>query len=131
MVTIIVFASSLFVALVLVFIKYMELRNGNKNIILKFISKLDSKSNELVSAFKFKNLQLIQSIRYIVLVQIKKVVKDFFYETQDKILNEYKVRQSIMMGRKEIIGNGSASFYLKKITEDRSNGDKGKIEESL
>lgn len=128
MTTVIIFASSLFVATILVIIKYMELRSGSKNIALKFISRLDAKSNQLVSFIEFKNLQLIQSIRYIVLVQLKKAAIDLFCKIQEKILNEYKVRQSIMMGRKEILGNGAASFYLKKITEHKGNVEKGSIE---
>jgi hypothetical protein len=131
MATVIIFASSLFMASILVFIKYMELRSGTKNIALKFISRLDSKANQLVSAIKFKNLQLMQSVRYIVLVQSKIVFKNFLNKATERILNEYKMRQSIIMGHREIVGNGSASFYLKKITENKGNVERGKIEESL
>ena len=129
MATLIVFASSLLMASVLVLIKYMELRNGTKNIILKFISQLDSKCNMLVHNLKFRILQLIQSIRYIVLVQSKVISRDLFLKVEGKIIKKYKAqRDAIIMGHKQIAGNGSASFYLKKITEHKGNGEKGKIE---
>lgn len=131
MATIVVFASSLSLASVLVLIKASELKHEKKNILLKLINKLDSKLNEFVPFLRFKSFQLIQSIRYLILVKMKKIAEDLFHKVKEKILNEYKIRQGVIMGHKEIIDNGSASFYLRKITEGKSNGRKGKIEESL
>jgi hypothetical protein len=131
MATIIIFACSLFIASVLVLIKAIELKRGVKNTILKFIGRFDAKSHQLVSAVKFKSLQLIQSIRYIILVEAKRVAEDLLHKTKEKALNEYRIRQNMMMGQKEIVSRGSVSFYLKKITEHKGGGVKGKIEESL
>ncbi|OHA87198.1 MAG: hypothetical protein A3A96_02585 [Candidatus Zambryskibacteria bacterium RIFCSPLOWO2_01_FULL_39_39] len=128
MATVVVFASSLFVTLSLVSLKALELNSGKKNFVLKLISKLDNGTEKLVSILKFKILQLIQSVRYIVLVEAKKVISDLFYDTQERILNEYRIKQDIMMGRKEVLNKGSVSFYLKKIAENKGNGEKGKIE---
>lgn len=128
MATIVIFASSLSIASVLVLIKASELKHEKKNILLKLINQLDSKLNKLVPFLKFRSLQLIQSIRYLVLVKMGKIAKDLFCKAQEKILNEYKIRRGVIMGHKEIASNGSASFYLRKITEGKSNSRKGKIE---
>ena len=131
MATIVVFASSLFIASAFVSVKAVELKYGRKNIILRLIGKFDSKCDNCVSGFKFKGLQLVQSVRYIVLVQIKEICKDLFKKAEEKIISEYKKRRDVVMGKKDIADKGSVSFYLKKITEDKSNGEKGKIEDSL
>ncbi|MFA6270130.1 MAG: hypothetical protein WC657_02885 [Candidatus Paceibacterota bacterium] len=132
MTTIIVFAFSLFVVLILVLLKAIELKYGKKNILLKLIYKLEPSSIKLVAFLKFKSLQLIQSVRYIVLVEMKEMITYFFDQTHDKIMNEYKKRQEvILVGKKNIINKGSVSFYLKKITEDKGSNERGKIEEIL
>jgi hypothetical protein len=132
MATIIIFASSLFVALVLITLKAFELRCGKKNFALSCICKLDSKSENLVSRLKLMWLQISQSVRYIVLVQTRKICKDLLEKIETRITNEFRARQNaIMMGHKEIMNKGSVSFYLKKIAEHKSNGGVGKIEESF
>ena len=131
MATIIVFASSLLVMLALIFFKAIELKCGKRNFVLSFICRLDSKLDKFISYLKFKALQLIQSVRYIALVQAKIVCKNLLEKVEEKIMNEYKIRQSAIMGHKNILDKGSASFYLKKITEGKSNGQKGKIEETM
>jgi hypothetical protein len=131
MATIVVFASSIFVASALVSAKAVELKCGKRNIILELISRLDAKSDKFVSYLRFKSLQLIQSIRYIFLVHSKIVLKNLFFEAEEKLIKEYKSIRDSVMGRKEIVGNGSASFYLKKITENKGSMVKGKIQETL
>lgn len=129
MATIIVFALSLFMASALVAMKAIELKKEKKNILLKLINKLDSRLINLVASLKFKSLQLIQSIRYIILVEAKRIGQEMFDRVQQKAISEYKKRQEvIIVGKKEIINKGSASFYLKKITEDKGSVGKGKIE---
>lgn len=131
MTTIVVFASSLFVALAFVSIKAIELKYGRKNIILELVGKFDQQCDYCVSSLKFRCLQFVQTIRYILFVQLKEIIKHFWNKIHEKIMHEYKIRQEIIMGRKEIVSNGSASFYLKKISEDKCNGGKGKIEDCL
>jgi len=131
MATIIVFFSSLLLATILVSMKARELKREKQNFLLGFISKLDPKSEKFIAFLKFKSLQTIQTIRYIILVETKEAIRSWFYDLQEKILNEYRVRHNIIMGQKEIAGHGSASFYLRKITEQKSNGHKGKIEGTL
>lgn len=132
MTTIVVFSSSLLVASALVLIKAVELRRGNKNILLGLISRLDNRLEKMVSNLKFRSLQLIQSFRYLVLVRVKEICKDCLRRMEEKAASELKKRQDvIMMGKKEIISKGSVSFYLKKITEDKGSGERGKIEDHL
>jgi hypothetical protein len=131
MTTIVVFVSSLFVALAFLGLKAVEIKYGKKNILLDLLSRFDLRTDKLISDLKFRSLQLIQSARYIVLVQTKAVCKKLLETVEEKIMDEYRARYTMIMGQKEIAGNGSASFYLKKISEDKSSGRKGKIEESL
>lgn len=131
MATIIVFCSSLFLAIALLVFKAIDIKYGSKNFILGLLSRLEGHFGKAVSVVKFKILQVVQSVRYIILVQIKEMSRHLFNKTHEKILNEYKMRQSIIMGQKEIAGNGSVSFYLKKITEHKGGSVRGKIEDSL
>lgn len=127
MATIVVFASSLSIASILVLVKAIELKFGRKNIFLELIRKLDNRAIAIISEVKFRNLQLIQTVRYIVLVQSKEVFRSFLDKIQEKIALEYRLRQEIVMGKRNITNRGSVSFYLKKITEEKGI-EKGKIE---
>lgn len=132
MATIVVFASSLSIASTLVVVKAIEIRSRNKNFLLRLLNKLDSGCEKCLSSLKFRTLQIIQTVRYILLVESKNIYKDLVYRLQERIAHELKVRhEMIMTGRKEITQKGSVSFYLKKITEEKGNGKRGKIEQSL
>lgn len=130
MTTVIIFASSLFMTLFLILIKALELKREKKNFFLKFISQLDAKSHELVAIFKFKSLQFIQIVRYLATIRAKEFFKNLLQKIIEKAINEYRARQkTIIMGRKEIGNNGSVSFYLKKISEDKNKNEKGRIDQ--
>jgi len=131
MATIVVFGSSLFIAVILLLIKGAELKYGSKNVFLRSLGRFDSKFEELVSNIKFRSLQIIQSVRYIIFVHAKEVTKDYLIKIEEKAVNEFKKRQDIIMGKKEIASKGSVSFYLKKITEVKKNEERGKIEDLL
>jgi hypothetical protein len=131
MATIVIFASSLLIASTLLITKAIELKYGRKNFFLEIINKLDSRSNKFIFDLRFRSLQFIQIIRYILLVQTKIVMKNLLDKVEERIMNEYKLKQSVIMGRRNIVDRGSVSFYLKKITEDKGHSGRGKIEESL
>jgi hypothetical protein len=130
MATIVVFASSLSVLSIFVFIKALDLKFGNENTLLKLIRKADKKSEELVSGLRFRMLQIVQTVRYIILVQVKAYFKELVQSTEERIRQEYIARHEAIMGRRQIASNGSASFYLKKITETKVAG-RGKIEQEF
>lgn len=125
MTNIVVFASSLSVASILVLVKALELRFGKRNALLKLIGRLDAKALSTASSLKFRSLQLIQSARYIVLVKSKEVAKSLFEKAWGKIVIEYRERERVMMGQKNITNKGAVSFFLKKI--DESKEKKGEI----
>lgn len=132
MATTIVFASSLLVVSALIITKAIELKREKKNMILGVLSRLDSKSDRLISVIKFKSLQLVQSVRYLAIIRSKELFNEKFHNVKEKIKEELRTKHNIIiMGRKEIAHKGSVSFYLKKIAEDKSNGDRGKIEDGL
>jgi hypothetical protein len=129
MTTIIVFVSSLLVSAMLVLIKAIELKFGKKNFLLELVCKLDYKAVNLINTVKFRNLQLIQTIRYIILIQSKEWFRTIWHRLQERMALEYQLRQEIMMGKRNISSRGSVSFYLKKIGEEK--GAKGVIEDHL
>jgi hypothetical protein len=133
MTTIIVFFSSFFIASALIAVKTVEIKYGKSNFILGLLNKFDAESNKLISSVRFKALQIIQSVRYIILVQTKAVCKNLLDKVEERIMNEYKSRHTmVMMGHKNIATNrGSVSFYLKKIAEEKYNNQGGKIENIL
>ncbi len=129
MANIIIFASSLILALLLLFLKYLELRFQKKNSILEYIRRYDVKTENILLRIKFLLVQFIQSIRYLVLVHLKEIIIVFFDRFYDKIREFYHLKKDSIMGKKTLLSKGSASFYLKKIKEDKSNSVKGSIED--
>ncbi len=131
MATILVFGISLFTSFSLVLLKAFEIKFGRKNFILRSISALDSGSSSLIGSLKFRTLQFIQTVRYIVIVRIREMVNEYILGLQERIAKEYHIQQETLMGRRNLSSKGSVSFYLKRITENKSTPGIGKIEESL
>lgn len=132
MTTIIIFCLSFFISTIFVVIKYFEIKKGNKNSMLGILNKLDDKALVFFHSTKFRSLQLIQTIRYIILVKVKELLIELFEKYKNRIIEEYRLRKnSILIGKKQIKNKGSVSFYLKKITEHKGNGERGKIEDRL
>jgi hypothetical protein len=131
MAIVITFVSSLLLVLILLLFKAIELRFGKRNFILELLRKLDTRSEKLISTLKFRAWQAIQSVRYLFVVKIRSVIEEWTESIQRKIIHEYKLQQNTVMGRKQIANNGSASFYLKKISEEKTSVGRGKIEDGL
>jgi hypothetical protein len=131
MTTIVVFTLSLFTMSAFIAIKAVEIKYEKRNLLFCLLGKCDIKSEKLVSDMKFKVLQLIQTVRYLVLVKTKEVCKNLLEKVEEKIMNEYRTRHMMIMGHKDIVSKGSVSFYLKKINEGKNLSGKGKIEEVL
>ncbi len=127
MTTIVVFASSFVAMSALVGFKALELRCGKKNIALRCVGLFDNKAEKLISNIKFRFVQIMQTVRFLVLIKAKVIFKNLL----EKIEDDIKSKHTVLMGQKNIINKGSVSFYLKKITEDKVNGGRGKIEESF
>ena len=75
MTTIVVFASSFVAMSALVGFKALELKDGKKNITLKCVGLFDRKAEKLISNIKFRFVQIIQTARFLVLVQVKVIFK--------------------------------------------------------
>lgn len=131
MTTIFVFGSSLFIASVLVILQGLELRKSKKNIILNVLARLDPYSEKLLNMLKFRLLQAIQTVRFVLLVWSKEFARSSSNKLKDRVIREFETRRKVVMGEKEIKNNGAVSFYLRKIKEEKSNGEKGKIEDNL
>ncbi len=129
MATIIVFAISLFVILVLLFAKWREERANAKNFVTWTIGKLDPGAQKVASFFDFKYAQITQTIKYIFLIVIPGRTEESFKEAKRAVLGQYQKQKDIIFGRKDLSNGNSASFYLKKIREDQENGKDGRIEE--
>lgn len=128
MITITIFASSLFFATFIIALKAFNIKSGREIRIHALIGKFDNKSTKLIANIKFLFFQTIQSIRYIFIVKIKDPFINFVTKEISRIANEYESSQRILMGRKDISKKGAVSFYLRKIEEERVNIGKGKIE---
>jgi hypothetical protein len=126
--TIIVFGSSLFVSFVLICLKAIELKFQKRNFILRILGLLDGKVAKFTEAVKFRTLQIIQSVRYLVLVHSKSVAQEKLTKIQNRIISEYQTREQKLMGKRDINSSGSVSFYLKKIATEKGAG---RIEEDL
>lgn len=128
MITISIFSSSLFFAVVLVILKAFDIRSGKQNFIARIISRLDNKSTELIKNIKFRSFQFIQTLRYIFLVKTKNAIEVFFSDLFARVRDEYLEREKVFMGRKDISNKGAVSFFLKRIKDEKAFSNKGKIE---
>jgi len=127
MTTIVVFGSSLVLSFAIFVMKKLEISQNNENFVLKKIRKLDPYAEKLIATLKFRLLQAIQSIRYIVVVHIPAIISRHAEKLKEDALKEYRARHERLMGRKDISNKGAVSFFLKKIDENKRNGDKGEI----
>ncbi len=131
MVTIVVFASSLFLTSILVLAKAIELKYNKRSFLLRLIGKLDQKAEAAINRLKFLCLLLIQSVRYLVLIRLPMILKEWAMDVKTKIMAEYRAKESVVMGRKNITNKGSVSFYLKKIDQGYKNGQGKIVEDNL
>ena len=128
MTTIIVFVLSLCLLSTLIILKNLEFKKEKRSFLLKYISKFDSSLEKFISNLKYKIFQITQSLRYILHVQTKIIIKDILANLEEKIMDSYHARHEALMGRRELNNKGAVSFYLKKIAENKSGVGKGKIE---
>jgi len=129
--SIVFFSGSIFAASVLLMLKSVEASSARKNLFLSILGKIDKRLGKLVTFINFKIYQAVQTTRYILMVQTRQYMKSFSLRLQEAVRNEYRMREGQIMGRRHVAGKGSASFYLKKITEGREFAERGRIEEDL
>lgn len=126
MVTIISFGLSLLTASILILVKTIELKKSRRNLLLKLISSFDDKYLSLAGFLKLKGFQIFQTLRYLIIFKSKNLLLHIFENSKNWFMNELKERQKEIMGHREISRRGSVSFYLKRISEEKS---RGKIED--
>jgi|SRR3989344_3550159 len=131
MTLIVIFAASFILASFVLVLKAIELRSGKSSIFLSPIRRFDPLAISIFDKAKFRLLQTIQTVRYLLLVKLKETSLQLFESKKNDILRNYKARQDSFMGKKDIKNKGASSFYLKKIEEDKESGGKGRIEEEL
>lgn len=131
MTLVIIFASSLLLGIILFVLKAIEIKYNKYNIIFKNLSRLDPKSEKLLSVTKNFIFSLIQTARYLFGVKLRQEYTNLIAKVKEKIIFEYQKRHDMMMGKRDISVNGSASFYLRKIAENKNVEGGGKIEDML
>lgn len=112
--------------IVLVVIKFFEIKNNKNNRFLSLLRRFDPISERLIQQLSFRGLQFYQILRFVCMFQIKSYFKFLINKLEAKIVAEFHARYNTIMGQRQIATNNSTSFYLKKIAETK-NGDKGKI----
>lgn len=129
MAIIIIFAISL-IGLVLLFSsKLVVEKSGNMNLFSTAISKLDPSAARMNAAVSFKWKQIIQTVKYVLFILIPHRTEESWKEAKKAAVGHYKKQKDILMGKKNFSNSVSASFYLKKIKEDRLNGKDGMIDD--
>jgi hypothetical protein len=129
MASIITFAISILVLIILLLAKWREEGSGSKNFVTNSISKLDPLASKINSSIEFRIKQVVQTVKYIFLIVIPQRSEEAFKEAKRAAGAQYKKQKDILMGRKDLVNGTAASFYLKKIRENQANGKSGRIEE--
>lgn len=131
MTLIIIFSLSLLISIIFFALKFFDIKYNKENILFKFLSKLDPKSEKLLESTKIFIVGIIQTIKYIFTVKIKDGYNSLIYKFKEKLIFEYQKRHDIIMGKRSISINRPTSFYLRKITENKNTSGTGKIEDML
>ncbi len=131
MATIVIFGVSLALALLLLALKAVSLKKGSDTFLLRELGKLDPKAEKLSQSARFLILQAIQTVRYIFLVYIPKVIDEETGRYRESLAQKLEVQRNLLLGKKEIQNRGAVSFFLKKIDETKRNGQRGEINDSL
>ncbi len=134
MANIIIFAVSFFGLSVLFLSKHREIRTGEKNWFGKLLSKFDHRGSKLLYSFHYRAYQVIQTIKFLVMVRIPEKGRVKISKTRDSVITEYQKQKDVIMGKKELNGNGSSSFFLRKMNDNKKenggeNGERGRIED--
>ena len=124
-----IFAGSFLISFVILIAKVLE-RGDSSSFVLKGFRKLDPKAEKFIQEFKYRVLQVIQTVRYLALVHVPMMMKELAHEIRESAMREYRVSQDIIMGRKNIVNKGAVSFYLKRIKEEKG-AVRGQIQDSL
>lgn len=116
--------------------KHREVKTGDKNIVGKTLARFDAGSKQIIYKIHFRIYQLIQTVRFIFLVHLPEKSRVKITKTKDSMMSEYKKQKDVIMGKKELSNNGSSSFFLRKVNENKQansevGGERGKIEDSL
>lgn len=130
MIAIIIFGLSTLFVLSIVISKLIEQKTNRTILLLKVLRKFDPNAESFITKFRYRTLQLIQTVRYILIVHIPQIIREIGSEIHQGAMREYRISQSIIMGRKNITNKGAVSFYLKKIKEERESG-RGEIQDNM
>lgn len=130
MIAITIFGLSVLLALSIILSKLFEQRSQRANFILRLCRKFDPRAESFTNKFRFRILQLVQTVRYLFIVHLPQIMREVISEVQQGAMREYRVSQSIIMGRKNIVNKGAVSFYLKRIKEEKGS-ERGEIQDNM
>lgn len=91
-------------------------------------TRLDPKSEKLISILKFRVKQVVQTTKYIIFVLIPQRSEASLKKGKDVAMREYNKQKEVVMGKKDL-RSGGASFFLKKMKEEMKTVKSGKIED--
>ncbi len=125
------FSVTAFLLLILFFAKSRSILSGNQNFVLRGVSVLDNPASKLFVSLSFRWKQISQTVRYIIFIVIPHRSEEAFKQMKGRAVHHYNKQKDTLMGKKEILNSSSASFFLKKMKEEKKNTKSGKIEETM
>ena len=135
MISIYFFVPSFLVLSALFLSKHRELRTHNQTLLGRLLSRFDVKSEAVLSAVHYRLYQIVQTIRYVLVVHLPEKGRVKIIQTKDAVEQSYRKQKDAVMGKKELKQNGSSSFFLRKMSEhkdvgsNRENTERGRIED--
>jgi len=131
MTTVVLFGSSSILAGLILILKWFELRSGKNGFLLLLLNKLNPHAESLIQKLRLGALQIVQTIRYIVLVRIPGALDNAVEKARMSAVRELESRKGMLLGRRDITSRGSVSFFLRKMNENKQNGERGEINDPL
>jgi hypothetical protein len=131
MTTVIIFAVSVVGLAILFLSKDREVKTGEKQALGKVLAKFDSRSENFIERLHYRLYELFQTVKFFFLVHLPAKGRVKIESAKESVMNNYNKQKETIMGKKELNGNNPSSFFLRKMSENKSSNSSGKIEESL
>lgn len=124
------FAISFLLLIALYLSGHREVKVGEKMLLGKILSRFDGYATKLLSALHLRLYRIFERANYILFVKIPEKSKVNVIRAKDSVLGHLEKQKEMIRGRKELNGNGSSSFFLRKVVEHKNGSEQGRIEES-
>ncbi|MFZ2621408.1 MAG: hypothetical protein WAX85_03345 [Minisyncoccia bacterium] len=125
--TIILFIVSMFGIGIMIASKVFEIKVRKIHFLAKIFTKGDEKIHKTISVVTFKYYRYKKIIEIFVFEFLPSYLYELLVKMKDFVSKKYYSAGDNFRGRKILRNNGSVSFFLERLSDDKSNTDVHKV----